>query len=134
MEGHGIDIILGMRWMKMHKALLGISVCLVHLDSLVTGKVTLHLPVITHLQAFVFTTIARSLEDKPIVREYLDLFPDVPPRMPSDKVVEFKIELQPGTTPISKRSYRMPLNELVEIKIQLQELLDKGYIWPSSSP
>jgi hypothetical protein len=54
--------------------------------------------------------------------------------MPSDRDVEFVIELQPGTAPISKRHYRMPPKELAELKNQLQELLDKGYIRPSSSP
>jgi hypothetical protein len=54
--------------------------------------------------------------------------------MPPDRDVEFVIELQPGTAPISKRPYRMPPKELAELKTQLQELLDKGYIRPSSSP
>jgi hypothetical protein len=54
--------------------------------------------------------------------------------MPPDRDIEFIIELQPGTTPISKRSYRMPPNELVELKIQLQDLLDKGFIRSSASP
>jgi hypothetical protein len=48
--------------------------------------------------------------------------------------VEFAIELKHGTTPISRRLYRMPSKELAELKIQLQELLDKGFIQPSSSP
>jgi hypothetical protein len=46
LKGQGIDIILGMRWMKMHKALLDISAHLVHLDSPASGKVTLHIPVV----------------------------------------------------------------------------------------
>jgi hypothetical protein len=54
--------------------------------------------------------------------------------MPPDRDIEFTIELQPGTAPISKRPYRMPPNELAELKIQLQDLLDKGYIRPSASP
>jgi hypothetical protein len=54
--------------------------------------------------------------------------------MPPDRDIEFIIELQPGTTPISKRPYRMPPNELAELKIQLQDLLDKGFIHPSASP
>jgi hypothetical protein len=69
-----------------------------------------------------------------VVREFADVFPDELPGMPPDRDVEIVIELQPGTTPISKRSYRMPPKELVELKTQLQELLDKGYIRPSSSP
>jgi hypothetical protein len=43
--------------------------------------------------------------------------------MPPDRDIEFIIELQPGTAPISKRPYRMPPNELAELKIQLQDLL-----------
>jgi hypothetical protein len=54
--------------------------------------------------------------------------------MPPDRDVEFVIELQPGTTPISKRPYRMPPKELAKLKTQLQELLDKGHIRPGSSP
>ena len=47
--------------------------------------------------------------------------------------MEFKIELVPGTAPISRRPYRMPPNELAELKVQLQDLLDKGLIQPCSS-
>jgi hypothetical protein len=53
--------------------------------------------------------------------------------MPPDRDIEFIIELQPGTAPISKRSYRMPPNELAELKVQLQDLLDKGFICPNAS-
>jgi hypothetical protein len=60
-------------------------------------------------------------------------FPDDLPGMPPDRDIEFVIELEPGTTPKSKRPYRMPSNELAELKIQLQDLLDKGYIRPSAS-
>jgi hypothetical protein len=48
--------------------------------------------------------------------------------------LEFKIELQAGTTPIAKASYKMSPVEMKELKIQLQGLLDKGYIRPSTSP
>ena len=48
--------------------------------------------------------------------------------------VEFSIELEPGTAPISRRSYRMAPRELAEMKKQLKELMDKGFIRPSSSP
>jgi hypothetical protein len=69
-----------------------------------------------------------------VVQEYLDVFPDDLPGMPPDRAFEFKIELQPGTTPVYKRAYPMARNEMVELKIQLQELLDKGYIQPRCSP
>jgi hypothetical protein len=54
--------------------------------------------------------------------------------MPLDQDIEFVIELQPGTAPISKLPYKMTPKELAELKVQLNKLLDKGYIRPSSSP
>ena len=66
--------------------------------------------------------------------EYADVFLDDLLGMPPDRDIEFVIELQSGTAPISKRSYRMPPNELAELKIQLQDLLDKDFIRPSASP
>jgi hypothetical protein len=74
------------------------------------------------------------LEDIKVVREYPDVFPAELPSMPSDRDIEFLIELLPGTPPISKRSYRMPINVLVELKKQIAELQAKGFIQPSSSP
>jgi hypothetical protein len=58
---------------------------------------------------------------------------DLPGR-PLDQAVEFTIELQPDTTPISRQPYKMTPKELAELKVQFKELLDKGYIRPSSSP
>jgi hypothetical protein len=54
--------------------------------------------------------------------------------MPPERAIEFKIELQPGTAPIPKAPYKMSREELAELKIQLEDLLDKGFIHPSSSP
>jgi len=54
--------------------------------------------------------------------------------MPLDREIEFSIELVPRTTPIYKRPYRMDANELAKLKHQIQDLLDKGYIHPSTSP
>jgi hypothetical protein len=69
-----------------------------------------------------------------MVREFLDVFPDELSRMPPKRAIEFKIELQPDTAPIAKAPYKMSLVELADLKIQLQNLLDKGFIHPSSSP
>jgi hypothetical protein len=55
-------------------------------------------------------------------------------RMPPERAIEYKIELQPGTTPIAKSPYQMTPVELKELKVQLQGLLDKVYIHPSTSP
>ena len=58
-----------------------------------------------------------ALADIPVVCEFSDVFPDELSGLPPDREIEFKIELLPGTTPISRRPYRMPPNELVELKI-----------------
>ncbi|KAA0043142.1 Gag protease polyprotein-like protein [Cucumis melo var. makuwa] len=73
-------------------------------------------------------------EDVPVVKEFLDVFPDDLSGFPPDKEIEFTIELLPGTTPISQAPYRMAPSELKELKMHLQELVDKGYIRPSVSP
>jgi hypothetical protein len=62
------------------------------------------------------------------------VFLDDLPGMPLERVIEFKIELQPDTVPIAKAPYKMSPVEMKELKIQLQGLLDKGYIRPSTSP
>jgi hypothetical protein len=82
----------------------------------------------------VHTVQVKSIADIPIVCEFPDVFPDDLSGLPLDQDVEFKIELLPGTTPISRRPYRIPPNELAELKVQLNELLKKGLIRPSSSP
>ncbi|KAJ9535367.1 hypothetical protein OSB04_un001519 [Centaurea solstitialis] len=46
----------------------------------------------------------------------------------------FRIDLVPGATPIAKAPYRLAPSELKEMLAQLQELLDKGFIRPSTSP
>ena len=68
------------------------------------------------------------------VCEYEDIFPDELPELPPHRDVDFTIELHPGTSPISMTPHRMVLVELQELKVQLHELLDRGFIRPSTSP
>ena len=70
----------------------------------------------------------------PVVNEFPDVFLEELPSMPPDRDIEFVIELKPGTTPIYKTPYRMATPELVELKEHIKELLEKGFICPSSSP
>lgn len=63
-----------------------------------------------------------------MVNDFLEVFPEDLPGLPTDRELEFEIELMPGTTPISKMPYRMAQVELKELKVQLQELLDKEFI------
>ena len=69
-----------------------------------------------------------------VVCEYVDVFPDELPGLPPQRVVDFGIELHPGTLPISMTPHRMAPIELQELRVQLQELLDKGFIRPNTSP
>ncbi|KAL0545979.1 hypothetical protein IC582_015883 [Cucumis melo] len=75
-----------------------------------------------------------SLSSEPVVRDYPDVFPEELPGLPPHTEVEFAIELERDTVPISRAPYRMAPAELKELKVQLQELLDKGFIRPSVSP
>jgi hypothetical protein len=81
-----------------------------------------------------FEAVVQEIQDIPVVCEFLDVFREDLLGLPSERDVKFVIELKPGTTPISRRSYRMPPNELVELKTQLQDLLGKGFMRTSSSP
>jgi hypothetical protein len=87
-------------------------------------------PVATTAKPFgrVYEVIIPKIQDILVVCEFLDVFLEDLPGLPPERDVEFVIELKPGTSPVSRRSYRMPLNELAELKTQLQDLLEKGFI------
>jgi hypothetical protein len=70
----------------------------------------------------------------PVVSEFPNVFPEELPGTPLDREIKFVIELNPGTTPIYKSPYRMATPELAELKEHIKELLEKGFICPSSSP
>ena len=53
-----------------------------------------------------------SLTSKPVVRDYLNVFPEELPRLPPYREIDFAIELEPGIVPISRAPYRMALIEL----------------------
>jgi hypothetical protein len=128
LSGQGIYVILGMSWMKMHKAVLDIAGRLFHLNSPVYGKVILQLPAVYRIKASLHYVVELKFEDIHVIREFLDVFLDDLHGMPPKRVIEFKIELQPGTSPIAKSLYRITPVELKQLKIQLQGLLNKGYI------
>jgi hypothetical protein len=63
LKGQGLDVILGMSWMKLHRAVLDIVGQLVHLDSPVYGKVILHLPVVSRIKTSLHHVVELKLED-----------------------------------------------------------------------
>ncbi|KAK1408207.1 hypothetical protein QVD17_39842 [Tagetes erecta] len=76
----------------------------------------------------------KRLDEIPVVCDYPDVFPEDLPGLPPQRQVEFQIELTLGAAPIARAPYRLAPAELQELSKQLQELLEKGFIRPSSSP
>ena len=80
------------------------------------------------------TTEKTSILDVPITCEILDVFPYELPYLPPHRDIEFCIDVVSDTAFISMSPYIMASVKLRELKEQLQELLDKGFIRPSTSP
>ena len=75
-----------------------------------------------------------KLETIPIFKEFLEVFPKELIGLPPDRELEFTIDLIPSSAPVSQAPYRMAPSELKELKVQLQDLVDIGFIRPSTSP
>ncbi|GJY51889.1 putative reverse transcriptase domain-containing protein [Tanacetum coccineum] len=76
----------------------------------------------------------KQLKDVPIVRDFSEVFPEDLPGFPIARPVEFQIDLIPGAAPVARAPYRLAPFEMKELSEKLQELSDKGFIRPSSSP
>ncbi|GKA56182.1 putative reverse transcriptase domain-containing protein, partial [Tanacetum coccineum] len=64
----------------------------------------------------------KRLEDIPVVREFLEVFPKDLPGLPPVRQVELQIDLIPGAAPVARAPYRLALSEMQELSNQLQEL------------
>ncbi|KAL5565524.1 hypothetical protein UlMin_027032 [Ulmus minor] len=157
LEMHDYDVILGMDWLSKYNAKIDCHKKRVSfeptegqkfafqgekkrsrtpfLSSLKAGKL-LKQGCVGYLVNMLDTTMKLTTqpEDVPIVKEFLDVFPEDLPGIPPDREIEFKIDLLPGTAPISKAPYRMAPAELRELQMQLQDLIKKQFIRPSYSP
>ncbi|GJV00746.1 putative reverse transcriptase domain-containing protein [Tanacetum coccineum] len=76
----------------------------------------------------------KQLEDIPVVREFLEVFPKDLPGLPPVLQVEFQIDLMPGAAPVARAPYTLAPSEMQELSNQLQKLTDRGFIRPSTSP
>jgi hypothetical protein len=135
----GVDVILGMNWLMKYEANVSCDKRTVTLKFPPGEEVVaeLRMPKIVKgdcHQISVDSKETNPLEAIRVVSNFPDVFPEELPGMPPERKVEFAIELIPGTTPISKRAYRVSGPELVELKKQIDELLEKGYIRPCTSP
>ncbi|GKB84714.1 putative reverse transcriptase domain-containing protein [Tanacetum coccineum] len=128
------DVIIGMDWLAKYHAVI---VCDEKLVRIPWGNETL----IVHIFLAHDTTKEtedkseeKRLEDVPIVRDFPEVFPNDLPSLPSTRQVEFQIDLIPGVAPVARAPYRLAPSKMKELSEQLQELSDKGFIRPSSSP
>jgi len=76
----------------------------------------------------------KGVGDLLVVQEFPEVFPEDIIDLPSEREVEFAIDLVLGTSSISIASYQMSASELGELKKQFEELLEKLFIRPSVSP
>jgi hypothetical protein len=98
----GINIILGVDWMTRHGVTLDLPSRAIEINSPTQGATTLYLPFRECTNSCALIEVRSEIEGILVVREYADVFPDDLPSMPPDRDIEFVIELQPGTAPISK--------------------------------
>ncbi|GKB04538.1 putative reverse transcriptase domain-containing protein [Tanacetum coccineum] len=81
------------------------------------------------------TALFDSGADKSFVSTNFSTLIDIKPvELPPPRQVEFRIDLIPGAAPVARAPYRLSPSEMKELSKQLQELLEKGFIRPSSSP
>jgi hypothetical protein len=139
LESRVIDIILAMDWLSKHKVLIDYTKKSIKLttpdekelefitEPVVTAKGVANRAKVNQLDA--------SQELKVlVVNEFPDVFPEELSGMPPDRDIEFVIELKPGTELIYKTPFRMTTSELAKLKEHIKELLENGFIRPSSSP
>ncbi|KAJ9544591.1 LOW QUALITY PROTEIN: hypothetical protein OSB04_024298 [Centaurea solstitialis] len=150
------DIIIGMDWMSNHRATICCAKKIV-MVALPEGvvlevhgekpkrdiKIVSYMKMRSHLRkecvAFMAHVVdkeakEKQIQDIPVVQEFPEVFPEELSGLPPHRQVEFHIDLVPGAAPVAKSQYRLAPSEMQELSNQLQELLDKGFIRPSSSP
>jgi hypothetical protein len=139
MGTQGIDVILVVNWLDKYQAVINCDKRIVKLVSPLGEEV------VTELvspeprkggchQMAIDSTEIDPLEAIKVVSEFPDVFPKDLLGMPPEQKVKFVIELIPGTAPIFKRAYRVSGPELMELKKKIDEMLEKGYIRPTTSP
>jgi hypothetical protein len=122
LDSKGIDNILGMDWLRKYD---GVILCAKRAIRMTKkdGTIVEFNAAMQADQANLLNQVqGTSLDEIRVVQEYPDVFWEDLPGMPLDHDIEFIIELQHGTPPISKRPYRMSINEQVELKKQIAEL------------
>ncbi|GJS33252.1 putative reverse transcriptase domain-containing protein [Tanacetum coccineum] len=121
------DVVIGMDWLSKYHARIICDEKVVHIP--IDGET-----LIIRAQIMEKKSDEKRLEDIPVVREFPKVFPEDLPGLPPVRQVEFQIDLIPGATPVARAPYRLAPSEMQELSNQLQELADRGFIRPSTSP
>jgi hypothetical protein len=122
LDSKGIDIILGMDWLRKYDRVILCAKRAIRLTKEDGTIVQFNAAIQTEQVSLLNKVQGTSLNEIGIAQEYPNVFPEDLPGMPSDRDIEFIIELLPEMPPVSKRPYRMHVNELVELKKQIAEL------------
>ncbi|GJR45670.1 putative reverse transcriptase domain-containing protein [Tanacetum coccineum] len=162
-EMGSFDVIIGMDWLSRYSAVIDCAKKIVRIPSkseilIVRGdgcseghRTRLNVISCTKVQKYLLkgshvflahVTVKKTedkskekqLEDVPVVKDFPEVFPEDLPGLPPVRQVEFHIDLVPGAAPVARAPYRLAPSEMKELSDQLQELSDKGFIRPSSSP
>ncbi|GJS87637.1 reverse transcriptase domain-containing protein [Tanacetum coccineum] len=117
-RSHGFDVVIGMDWLSKYHAKIIYDEKVVHIP--IDGETLI-------IRVMEKNSVERRLEDIPVVREFLEIFPKDLPGLPSICQVEFQINLILGAAPVAQASYRLAPSEMHELSDQLQDLVDIGY-------
>ncbi|GJV08493.1 hypothetical protein Tco_1346149 [Tanacetum coccineum] len=126
-HSHGFDVVIGIDWLSKYHARI---ICNEKVDHIPINDETL----IIRAQVMEKKSDEKRLEDIPAVREFPEVFPEDLPGLPPVRQVEFQIDLIPRTAPVARAPYRLAPSEMQELSDQLQELSDRDFIRPSTSP
>nr|GEV42178.1 putative reverse transcriptase domain-containing protein [Tanacetum cinerariifolium] len=124
------DVIIGMDWLVKHDAVI---ICGEKVVRISYGNKMLIVESDNDVSRLKKKSKEKRLEDVPIICDFAKVFPEELPRLPPPRQVEFQIDLVPRVAPIARAPCRLAPSEMRELPIQLQELLEKGFIRPSSS-
>ncbi|GJT89076.1 putative reverse transcriptase domain-containing protein [Tanacetum coccineum] len=120
------DVVIGMDWLSKYHAKILCDEKVIHIP--IDGE-TLIIRVMEKKKSD-----QKRLEDIPVVKEFPDVFPEDLPGLFPVRQVEFQIDIIPGAAPVARTPYRLAPSEMQELSNQLQELADRGFIRPSTSP
>ncbi|XP_062028654.1 uncharacterized protein LOC133744583 [Rosa rugosa] len=136
---HKYDVILGIDWLRPNHAMIDCFEMVVsfHIPGqpvfryrCLRSDTAMRAGFLAHVES---VSCAAVMTEISVVSEYSDVFQDIP-GLPPRRVVDFAIDVIPGTAPVSMAPFRMAPTELRELKEQIDGLLEQGFIRPSTSP